>query len=81
MIVYKIMEDGGFVCGDTDSTLTSYAYPTSTHATRAKKNAAHVAQVMLDRELKCLRVDAGVRAYDARNWEKLALPIIVKEAA
>ena len=73
-IVYKLEADGGFVCGDTETRLTAYAYPTSQNATDAAKSdvwAGTVARVMMERE------DAGVHkflgdGYDDRNWTKLA---------
>jgi hypothetical protein len=69
MIVYKLLDDGGFVCGDTETRLTSYAYPTSTYAGTAKRNPLVVAEKMVQRER---RYGGKFEAfYDAQNWVKL----------
>ena len=72
-ILYKICEDGAFVAGDTESGLTSYAYPTSTHADDARRNARKpVCLERLARDmLKAERHAAGRAEYDARNTERL----------
>jgi len=66
-----MLPDGGFVAGDTDSKLTSYAYPTSPHAIVAKKYAKHVAEDMLAAESVWMRKIPSVADYDARNWTLL----------
>ena len=72
-IVYHMMPDGGFVCGDTKTRMTSYAYPTSWHAVIARRTPAHVAAQMLAKETVWQRVLAPhAKDYDARNWERLA---------
>ena len=50
-IIYKIEADGGFVCGDTNTGLTAYAYPTSPHASNAAKSPAQ-AQKTADAMIK-----------------------------
>lgn len=72
-ILYKVCEDGAFVAGDTESGLTSYAYPTSTHADDARRNArkpAYLERLARDM-LKDQRHAAGRAEYDARNIERL----------
>jgi len=67
--VFKLLLDGGFVCGDTESRVTSYAYPTSEHAVLAKRDAAKVAATMLGAERRYgMPHEAD---YDARMWRKL----------
>lgn len=67
-IVHKVMPDGGFVCGDTQTGRTAYAYPTSPHATKARKSAATVAKAMMRNVGPTCDL---VKEYDARNWQKL----------
>lgn len=49
-IIHKFDQSGGFAAGDTDTGLTSFAYPSSTHATDAKRNADKVAAEMMANE-------------------------------
>jgi hypothetical protein len=44
---YRMMPDGGFVCGDTVSRATAYAHPTSSHAKAAVSKPESVAMEML----------------------------------
>ena len=69
--VFKMLPDGGFVAGDTDSRLTSYAYPSSPHAIVAKKHARLVAEDMLGSERIEYRKIPAIAEYDARNWKLL----------
>ncbi len=69
MIVYRILPDGGFVCGDTTTLVTVYAYPSSECAEGAKKNPQMTADIMLE-------IEAGLRKtprdeYDKLNWNRL----------
>ena len=67
-IIFKMEANGGFVCGDTETGLTAYAYPTSQNASDAKHNAANVATRMLStRKLG----DTDHSDYDKRNWGRL----------
>lgn len=50
MIVYMRETDGGFLCGDTSTGRTAYAYPMSTNANRARVNAMRVAGEMMRKE-------------------------------
>lgn len=70
MQVYHLDSDGGFTCGDTDTEHTAYAYPTSTHATAAKRNPAKVARQMLRQAnyLNPLCYPDIVARANARNW-------------
>jgi len=70
MIVYELLADGGFVAGDTDTGFTAYAYPTSSHATMAKRQASRIAAEMVASANRFGAV-AGRGDYDARNWRKL----------
>ena len=72
MIVFSLLPDGAFVCGDTESRLTSYAYPTSQHANAAKRKGESVACEMMRMERAFFRQTASVRQYDARNWNRMA---------
>ena len=72
MIVFSLLPDGGFICGDTESRITSYAYPTSDYADDARKYPNSVASVMLDNEKTGLRILGAVAGYDKRNWLILA---------
>lgn len=70
MIVYKLLEDGGFVCGDSHTGMTAYSYPTSDNARLARRvNPALVAGLKLAKER---RYGGKHEAdYDARNWAQL----------
>jgi hypothetical protein len=72
-IIYKIEADGGFVCGDTNTGLTAYAYPTSPHASNAAKSPAQ-AQKTADAMIKAespIRRSPNTDYYDKWNWGKL----------
>ena len=46
-IEYKMDANGGFYAADVDSKQIEYAYPTSDHATKAKKEPGLTAREML----------------------------------
>jgi hypothetical protein len=72
MIVYNLLPDGGFVCGDTETRRTSYAYPSSPHADAAKRKPAKVALEMMARENACTFAASPLCAsYNVRNWNEL----------
>ena len=71
-IVFRMMPDGGFVAGDRDSEMTSYAYPSSPHALVAKKHPKAVAEDMLASERMDYRKIPAILEYDAANWRKIA---------
>ena len=70
-IVFKLEADGGFVAGDEKTGMTAYAYPTSPHATEAKRAPAKVAAEMLHAEWAHMRDYPSVQDYDKRNWGRL----------
>jgi hypothetical protein len=73
LIVHTFTQDGAFVAGDTVSRLTCYAYPSSTHALRARKAPYMIAERMVSGE----RASPTRADYDARNWARLnAAPIL-----
>ena len=65
-IVYKLDEHGGFTAGDTETRVTSYAYPTSTYATQARRAPEMVANEMVRMETR--HGFAHEIEYDARHW-------------
>lgn len=68
-IVYKHDADGAFICGDKVTGATSYSYPTSTNAVKARRNPLKVAKAALVRDY---RGAADIVAmYDKRNWALL----------
>ena len=68
MIKFLLTKDGAFICGDTQTGVTVYSYPTSIHANAAKRNAETAARSIL-REQGSYRGDpAPCAEYDARNW-------------
>jgi len=71
-VVYKMLEDGGFVAGDRDSEMTSYAYPTSPHALVARKDPELAAKDMLRGENILYRSIPAIKEYDRKNWLLLA---------
>ena len=71
-ILYKIGTDGSFTAGDTTTGFTSYAYPSSHHATRAIRypdRCEWIASMMTARELR--HGSPHEAEYDARNWKRL----------
>lgn len=70
-IQYRMLEDGAFIAGDTNTGRTAYAYPTSSHATLARRLPARIAAEMIasaNRET----VSQEIRDdYDERNWTAL----------
>lgn len=72
-IVFKLLPDGAFVAGDTESKQTCYAFPSSSSATSARKSPERVAADMMKREsvLSDAMRDRVAVGYDARNWERL----------
>lgn len=72
MIVYRMLDDGGFVAGDTDTGRTSYVNRTSLYAIRAKLSpdtALLMATQMVDGLLPLEgRFQEFGAPYDAANW-------------
>ncbi len=67
-IVFKMLEDGGFVAGDRGSGLTAYAYPSSSHANVAQRYPKLVAEEMIENEKPHYRQLDSVKEYDRKNW-------------
>lgn len=75
MIRFRLLPDGGFVAGDSQTGRTVYAYPTSNNARHAQHIPEYVAQAMLlDTNRMATDRDTSpiCREYDARNWALLA---------
>ena len=75
---WKLTDDGALVCGDLDSRVTSYAYPTSPNAETAKRLARRGIPAMQRFVVQILAKAAKLRVgseseaeYDARNWRKI----------
>ncbi|PPQ35583.1 hypothetical protein SAMN06265338_12613 [Rhodoblastus acidophilus] len=74
-----ITEDGAFICGDFDSRVTSYSYPTSPNAEKAKRLAQRGIPAIMKFACRVLRVaQASHRGtpeitapHDARNWRRI----------
>lgn len=49
-IRYRLDKNGGFAVGIAGTNITSYAYPTSELAVRARRHPEHIARYMLDRD-------------------------------
>ena len=75
MIVWNLESDGSFVCGDTETRCTSYAYPRSAYANRAIAGRAQdVADEMIEAQNRFRENEerAMWATQDNRNWAKLA---------
>lgn len=70
-VVYKLDAAGGFTCGDTETRVTLYAYPSSETATKARKQPLVVATASLAGEAKYRTGNKIEADYDARHWAKL----------
>lgn len=73
MIRYRFLKGGAFVAGDTKTGRTSYAYPTSPSADRAKAAPTKIALRMMASENKGgeWRESQLCRDYDTANWKLL----------
>jgi len=71
MIYHTLGQDGSFTCGDSVTGITVYAYPTSQHATEAKKNADKTAIEMLANEIASLHCGRIGQEYDLNNWKRI----------
>jgi hypothetical protein len=65
---FRMMPDGGFVCGDTVSRVTAYAYPTSCNARAAVRKPDGVAMEMLRDAVKF----QPLADHAAQAWPRLA---------
>lgn len=73
MIFWHMDDHGGFTAGDTETGLTSYAYPSSPNAGEARRNPASVARRMLAVEPGLWRTTTSAAEYDCRNWARLGV--------
>ena len=77
-IKYGHDAQGGFIAGDEFSGATVYAYPSSSHATSARKDPRKIAIKMLKKEILfrdavgSAEMLARFREGDQRNWARLA---------
>ena len=69
-VVYKMLDNGAFVCGDTKLKITGYAYPGSPSLERVKENPEFVASEMLRRERNQRDILEPTEADEA-NWKLL----------
>ncbi len=65
---FRMMPDGGFVCGDTVSRVTAYAYPTSCNARAAMRKPENVALEMLRDAVKF----KTLADHAAQAWPRMA---------
>ena len=72
MILYRMLPDGAFVVGDIGTRRTSFVYPASGQAVRARHDAAEVAAEMASASNPKVIPDHVRIAYDAANWRRLA---------
>lgn len=75
-IIFKVEDDGGFVCGDLGSRITAYAYPTTRHAVdaaRSPSDARMTAEIMLSAEVSYRALGCRTQGtiYDDDNWVTL----------
>ena len=70
MIKFRTLPDGAFVAGDTDTSRTAYAYPTSVYARAAQKRPELVAFDMVT-HLTQFPASDPIAELDARNWERI----------
>jgi hypothetical protein len=73
-IVYKLDAEGGFICGDTETGRTAYAYPSSAQARLAKADPAPVARGMMRGENRIdaiWRTTGSCAADDLRRMTEL----------
>lgn len=71
---FKLLDDGAFVCGDTETSVTAYAYPTSAYATEAQRCGHDVATEMMEKAAwRAAKGQDNSRfiKFDSSNWERL----------
>ncbi len=71
-IVYKLLDDGSFVAGDTDTCLTAFAYPRSPAASLATRRPYAAARGLVEGQHPADRLTPWGRNHDAINWRRLA---------
>lgn len=72
-LYYSLANDGSFTTGDSETGLTCYAFPTSSHATKAKRMPLAVAGEMMrnDNGMDYARKSLAVKHYDRVNWKRI----------
>ncbi len=70
-IEFGFTSSGAFVCCDTESRRTSFAYPTSEHATKATRTPCKIAAEMIAAANRDVTHATDPHGYDARNWRVL----------
>ena len=71
-VVYKMLDNGAFVCGDTKQRITGYVHPGNPSAGRARENPEVVASEILRRERDRRDILEPTEA-DVANWKLLEL--------
>jgi hypothetical protein len=72
-ILFKFDRDGGFICGDTETGRTAYAYPTSSWAIFAHRSRpSFVASRMMAHENTCNYLWRDADHFAAKDRERLA---------
>ena len=66
MVIYKFLENGAFVAGDTLTRITGYAYQTSINARLARQNPLKIASEMVRQQNGYQHI---LDEYNAQNWE------------
>lgn len=72
-VVFKMLANIGFVAGDTATGRTAFAYPTSPHATSARRHPLRVATEMM-KQANAFTSPYSTSEYDANNWRLLNTP-------
>jgi hypothetical protein len=71
-IVYKMLPDGGFLAGDTETRRTSYAFATSPFALLANKSPEKIAtEMMRERNLFSWNDLPPYEGANAEHWRIL----------
>ena len=73
MVVYKLLKDGAFVAGDTETRNTAYSYPGSANADEAKHASSRlvIAQKMMRFENSLKAKSMHKAEHDTKNWALL----------
>jgi hypothetical protein len=75
---WTITDDGAFICGDLDSRVTAYSYPSSPNAEKARRLARQGIPTIKRFVVRIVAKTAKLRVgsereaeYDARNWRRI----------
>lgn len=69
-IKFRFAQGGAFVAGDTETGLTSYAYPSSTYAEQAARSDKWAAKIAA-KMVRKLKGNPYRDEYDLRNWWRI----------